>query len=264
MLPHQVGYWRLESFKTAKDWAALQSQLKEWAQQGAIGIILDVRDFEATNDFGGASQAASLFCPPGVTFFSVQGLQIPQQVYHSSSPERIFSKPAVILMNGRTIGAAEAFAAAMRTSCGAILIGRSSAGQAALFQETKLSSGRYLRLAVGRVALADGTQLYGKPVTPDIDIYINDDKEQEALQDEAAHGAAAPRVQELPSRGHLSESALVRDETPELDEALADQLHDNKTAIGGKEHSQLQDVALMRAMDVLRAIDLSQRPKPGN
>jgi carboxyl-terminal processing protease len=167
----------------------------------------------------------------------------------------------VVLMNGRTAGAAEAFAAAMRASGGAILLGRSSAGQAALFQENKLGSGRYLRLAVGRVALADGTQLYGKPVSPDIDIYINDDKEKEALQDETTHTDAAPLVLELPARGHLSEAALVRDETPELDEALADQLHDNKPA-DGKDHTQLQDIALMRAMDVLRTIDLSQKPKP--
>ncbi len=251
LLPHKIAYWRLASFKPATDWVTLQNQLLDWIKDGAIGIILDVRNFDAINDYAGAAQAASYFSNPGVTFFSVQGLKIPQQVYRNALPQRFFPRPVIIVMNRRTVGAAEALAATLKATSGAILIGQTSAGQAALFNEVPLSSGRFLQLAVGRVTLGDGTQLFGKPLTPDIDLFVDEAKEKAALDLEIKSGVT-PLVQELPSRGHLSEAALVKDETPELDEALNDQLH-------GKENGDqpvVRDSLIVHAMDVLRAIDL--------
>lgn len=260
-LPGKVGYLRVATFKPAKDWGQLESQLIDWQKNGAIGLIVDLRDSEMANDYAGAARMASLFTNPGDALFTVQGLQIPQQVYRSlstsitSGGRRQLELPLVVLTNRRTMGASEALAAVMREQARAILVGRSTAGQAAYFTETKLSSGRYLRLATGQALLADGTQLFGKPIVPDIALYIDDRSERLALEENGA-GAASRLVQEVTPRARTSEAALVHGDNPELDAMLSEQLAKDKSA-SDSDSPPLQDVALIRAMDVLRSIQFA-------
>ena len=150
LLPHRVGYWRMSSFRPAKDWEALRNQLRLWKRSSVIGLVLDVRDFADINNFEGAAAAASLFVEPGTTLFSVQGLQIPQRVYKADGDKANAPQPIIVLTNPRTTGAAEAFAAALQESAGAIVVGRSTAGRSGLWEEIPLSTGRYLRMVVGR------------------------------------------------------------------------------------------------------------------
>lgn len=257
LLPGKVGYLRLATFKPAKDWGQLEGQIYDWQKNGAIGLVLDLRDFETANDYAGAARVASIFTAPGETLFTVQGLQIPQQIYRSTntSSRRQFDLPLVVLTNRRTMGASEALAAVLRGQSHAILVGRSTAGQAAYFTETKLSTGRYLRLATGQALLADGTQLFGKPIVPDIALYIDDRSERLALEENNL-GSASRLVQEIAPRARTSESALVHGENPELDEMLSEQLAARSEG-EAKPEAPLQDVALIRAMDVLRSIQFA-------
>lgn len=259
VLPHLVGYWRLNAFKPpAKGWEVLTKQLTEWQKGDVSGLVLDMRDFKAVQDFEGATQIASFFVPGGTPLFSVQGLQIPQEIFVARGHgQPAFTKPLVILMNRQTAGAAEALAASLRASRGAILVGRSSAAQAAKYIDLKLQSGRYLRLAAGEVVLADGTRIFGQPLTPDIAIYIDDANEQKALaiiESDRARAVAGERQ----ARRRISEAALVRDENPEFEEALARRL-ENEESKEPKSEMFLQDVALVRAMDVIRVADLAKR-----
>lgn len=257
LLPGKIAYWRVATFKPARDWAQLENQLYDWQKNGAIGMVLDLRDFEMANDYAGAARVASIFTAPGETLFTVQGLQIPQQIYRSTntSSKRQVEMPLVVLTNRRSMGAAEALAAVLRQQAHAILVGRSTAGQAAFFTETKLSSGRYLRLATGQASLADGTQLFGKPIVPDIALYIDDQSERLALEGSSQDGTAVSSVQELVPRARTSEAALVHGDNPELDEVLAQQLVGKDESAKGT--TALQDVALIRAMDVLRSIQFA-------
>ncbi|PAW78423.1 MAG: hypothetical protein B9S32_07825 [Verrucomicrobia bacterium Tous-C9LFEB] len=256
LLPGKIAYWRVPTFKPNRDWAQLENQLYDWQKNGAIGMVLDLRDFETANDYAGAARMASIFTAPGETLFTVQGLQIPQQIYRSTntSSRRQVEMPLVVLTNRRSMGAAEALAAVLRQQAHAILVGRSTAGQAAYFTETKLSSGRYLRLATGQASLADGTQLFGKPIVPDIALYIDDQSERLALEGSSQDGTAMSSVQELTPRARTSEAALVHGENPELDEVLSQQLLSKDE---GTKTATLQDVALIRAMDVLRSIQFA-------
>jgi hypothetical protein len=257
MLPYGVGYWRLATFHPAKGWAALEKQLVEWEKAHLTGLVIDVRDFQAAGDYAGAAQAASYFTPAGSVLFSVQGLQVPQRVYQNSRTARRFSFPVVVVINRRTVGAAEAFAAVMRNTGKAILLGRSTAGQAGLYTETQLSSGRYLRMATAQAILADGSKLYGRPVQPDIALFIDDQKEKEVLYEIRA-SSAQHVVKELPIRKKMSEASLVREENPEYDAALEAQLLEKQVGAGQFPPVFMQDVALVRALDVLRAIQISQ------
>lgn len=254
LLPHKVGYWRLPTFQPAKGWLPLEKQLADWQKSSVIGLVLDLRDFEASSDYVGASHVAAYFTPPGAPLFSIQGLQVSQQVYQNQRPAQSWLKPLVVLINSRTRGAAEALAAVLRRQNQAILIGRSTAGQAALYAETKLSSGRYLRWASAQVVLGDGTKLFGQPVRPDVGLYVDDRSEREAMA-QIVQGSAGPGVRELPARQRLSEAALVREDNPEIDAAYAQQRHEEEK----KGTEPTQDVALLRALDVLRAIALAGR-----
>lgn len=258
LLGGKIGYLRMPTFKPAKSWTQLENQILEWQRLGIVGIIIDVRSFEAVNDFEGASRVASIFVPPGETLFTVQGLQIPQQVYRSSnaSNRKPLDLPLIVLTNRGTSGASEVLTSVLRAYGKAIIVGRSTAGRAGLFAEARLSSGRYLWFATGQAMMGDGTPLFGKPVIPDIALYIDDRNERLAME-EGNQGSAARLVQELPSRARTSESALVHEETPELDEMISEQLTNRKPETD-KDGNSLQDVALIRAMDALRAIEFAQ------
>lgn len=253
LLPQNVGYVRVPSFAFPKDRLAFELLLNDWNRAGILGLVLDLRDFEATSDFGGAAQMLSFFTRGGLDLFTVQGLQIQQRVYTNERRASTFSRPIVVLINGRTIGAGEVFAAVMRVSGKAIIMGRSTAGLAAVFVEKPLPTGRSLRLATGQATLADGTRLFGVPVSPDIPVVTDDTKEREQLLT-VAQSTAARLIQELPPRLRLSEAALVREENPEYDAALSER---SRTRAPAKSETLVQDVTLIRALDVLRAIHLT-------
>lgn len=264
LLPHRVGYWRLESFRPRSNWDALRNQLQLWQRSGVIGVVLDVRDFSDVNDYAGAAELASLFVPKDRMLFSTQGLQIPQQIYKAEGEGDPYTGPMVVLTNTRTAGAAEALAAALRDQIGAVLLGRSTAGQGAIWTESQLGSGRFLRLAAGEATLADGTPLFGKRLSPDIPLYIDDPVEQLALK-MIRQGQARKLVREEPVRRKMSEAALVRQENPELDAAIDDRKREQNEKIedAPKSDEPPRDIALIRALDVLRAIDATKPPSAG-
>jgi C-terminal processing protease CtpA/Prc len=252
--PYKIGYVRMPSFKPGKDWNALYSTLGEWQKNGVFGLILDLRDFEGSSDFAGAAHAASLFCPPNTVLFSTQGLQTPQQIYTGNRTAPLGVRPLVVVINRRTVGAAEAFASAARQSMGAILVGRSTAGQAAIYSDLPLKSGKFVRIPTSTAQLPDGTRLFGKPVQPDISLYTEDLSERQGLAEGQLSGSTTT-IRELPTRQRISEAALVKQDNPEFDEAAADQKK-KKKGDAKSEGDLVQDITLIRAVDVVRGIQL--------
>ena len=140
ILPGHFGYWRAAGFAAPKGWPALAAELAAWQADGVGGLVLDLRNSAGFDpeDFAGAGRAASCFLPPGKVSFSLQGLQVPQQVFETTAaPGLPFTQPLVVLVNRQTRGAAEALADALRRQAGAILVGRSTPGEAALFVERR-------------------------------------------------------------------------------------------------------------------------------
>ena len=134
------------------------------------------------------------------------------------------------------------------------MIGRATAGKAAVFTEQKLSSGEVLRYVTGDVFLADGSALWQHPVVPDISLNVHDQTEKGALVLIGHHGVLDV-IQEDPERHRMSEAALVQGDDPEWDEYLA--------SLKKKPFlltlPTIHDVVLISALDSLKAIRLSQR-----
>ena len=213
---------------------------------GIQGLILDLR-FAGGSDYGAAVAAAGLFLrePQGVLDWG-QGLrEVP------GNPEA-YDGPVIVLVNPETSGAAEALAAALQKTRTALLIGRPTSGQAAVFREIDLPDGRRLRLPVARVATGDGTPIPETGVVPDIAVRVNPDHERAHVEDpfQPAPGAAAGATAR---RRNLTEADLVRarreGRRPEAAEPAAD---GDRAASSPVVH----DPVLARALDLLQGLQL--------
>ena len=255
--PYKIGYLRMPSFKPSKDWNTIYNTIAEWQKTGVFGLILDLRDFEGAADFSGAAHASSLFCPANTVLFSTQGLQTSQQIYTGNRPIPLATRPLVLITNRRTVGAAEAFVASARQSMGAIIVGRSTPGLSAIYSDFPLKSGKYVRIPTATAQLPDGTRLFGKPIQPDIPLYTEDLTERQALAEGQLSGGTST-IRELPTRQRISEAALVKQDNPEFDEAAASQKKKKKDS-SKTEGDLFQDITLIRAVDVVRGIQLHLR-----
>jgi hypothetical protein len=257
-LPDGIIYWRLASFTPKKDWADLAGDLKTMIEfQHAVGAILDLRSNIAPDDYAGAAQVLNFFVPTDGTLVKY----LPQKgdgVFHLPLPipDRVFQGPLIVLTNGQTAGAAEALATCLKAD-GALVVGRTTAGKASLFQADELFSGQILRFAIAQTFLADGTPLLGHPVVPDIALTVDDRVEKAALiliKDNHIDDV----IQESAERHRMSEASLVQGQDPEWDDYLAS-LEQKPVLLS---LPAIHDTALISALDSLKAIRLSQKSLP--
>jgi C-terminal processing protease CtpA/Prc len=268
LLPDNIVYCRLASFQPASSWPELAGRFDKWIAQGAPGVILDVRSNSTPDDFDGAARLAGLFLPPGTPLFNVR-VSGQQHSYASVGPESPGTPvavlpatvPMIVLIDDRTTGAAEAFAAAFRNH-GALLMGQSVPVQSASPAEPGGAAHPALHELAEEIVLPDGTSLAAHPVVPDVGIVVDDKKEQAAL---ALIGQEhiADVIEENAERHRLSEAALVRGEDPEITLSVV------PGAVRGSPTlplSTAQDAILVDALASLKAIRLSQgtpAPTPG-
>jgi len=135
--------------------------------------------------------------------------------------------PIVVLTNNQTAGAAEALAACLKAD-GALVVGRPSRGGAA-----------------------------AAPVIPDIALTVDDRAEKGALT-LIKDNHILDVIQESAERHRMSEAFLVEGEDPEWDDYLAS-LEQKPVLLS---LPIIHDAVLIRALDSLKAIRLSQRSLP--
>ena len=249
MLPGDVIYWRAGSFTPATSWDDLAAQANRTAA-GAAGLILDLRSNTAPDDFEGALRVA------GFLSKGRPGLNFRRDAFHSAafvSSSVLQGRPTVIVLTNReTRGAAEILAASLQEQ-GALVMGSATEGKAAIFSEVPLASGSVLRYATAHVYLADGTDLWNRPVVPDVATTGNarDEATALALIDREQVGDV---IHEFAPRHRMCEAALVAGQDPEQDAFIAS--HEQTAA--APEAPATRDVALLEAMDSLKAIRVLQ------
>jgi carboxyl-terminal processing protease len=254
-LPDNIVYWRLVSFTSETGWPDLAMQLDRSVAQGAEGIVLDLRSNLAPDDYAGAAQVMSFFVPEGIVLFTSKSASGNEHVYTGMHQGMPFHQPIVLITDKQTTGAAEALAACLKDR-GALVIGQATMGKAAVFTEERLSSGRNLRYVSAQVCLPNGMELWSHPVTPDIGLTLNEPNEKNALALINQH-QVLDVIREAAQRRRLSEAFLVQGENPELDDYVAS--HEKKSDAPAIVKSTIQDVALIDALDSLKAIRWSQR-----
>lgn len=192
LLPGSIGYWRPRTLEPAEA-LRLVREWPLWRSAKPAGIVIDLRYTADPNNFAGAVPTAGLFMAPGRPLYSVQGLNQPQQLYRSERQPLDLPAwmPLIVLTNRQTRGAGEALAWSLRTGAGAILVGRPTAGEGGPFREVRLKSGRFLRVATARAMAADGTDLLGTGLEPDVAVEGDPALERRAFLAAYASGAAS-------------------------------------------------------------------------
>ena len=267
-LPDNILYWRLASFTPEKSWLDTGTQLQQVAPSTA-GVILDLRSNIAPDDYRGATQMLGFFAPHDFTLF--RSSDTDSEYHDGGNPVRLeggqysFHCPIVVLTNNQTTGAAEALAACLKAD-GALVIGRATAGKMGVFEEQKLSSGQVLRYFVSPVgSKVDPTAVFqisqhplpwNQPVTPDIDVAVNDRTEKGALM-LIRDNHILDVIQESAERHRMNEAALVQGQDPEWDDYLASL--EKKSDDHYMTLPPIHDAVLIRALDSIKAILVSQR-----
>jgi Peptidase family S41 len=245
LLPHNIAYWRPSELspKETNKWIALYEQ---WKNQNFEGLILDLRNFKDANDLSGAVSMAGLFIAPQTALFSVEGINTPEQLYKTEHQPLEIKKafPLLVLINHNTRGTGEALAWSLRHSGGAILIGQATAGEGGLFTETRLKSGRFLRLASARLVTAADAPLLGTSIQPDIIVSTDPVRERLAFST-ATKSNLMSLIAEKPSNRRPPDNDSIG-----LEPQIKPEPETKKT---------IRDLTLQRAVDVLRGIVLDQR-----
>ena len=229
----------------ASSLAQLEATVEGFKDKGVDSLILDLRAVAGGEDFEMAANFARRFVPKGKILFSLQRPVVRQERIFTSSQEPMFDGLLIVLIDGRTSGAAEALAASLRENAGALLVGTDSAGSAVEYEPFLLGNGSVLRVAVARVVLPGRGPLFPGRVKPDVAISVPTSVLDEIFRESGEKGVSQ-FVFEM-ERRRMNEAALVANTNPELDSAQSFQRERSRKA-------SLKDAALQRAVDLVTAI----------
>jgi hypothetical protein len=229
------------------------------------GLILDLR-FAGGEDYAAAGRVADRFLAREAELLSWDGGSV-----RSSAKTNALTMPLTVLVNGRTSGAAEALAAALRQTGAVLLIGSATAGEAHVYQEFELPNGQRLRVAASPVRIGPDEEPLVKGIVPDIPVAVTLEDERAYLAD-AFNDLSKPQAQlrttnsstlivttNRQQRRRINEAELVRmqREGEDLDELTAP----SSRAAGEPAGPIVHDPALVRALDLLKGIAVVQRAR---
>lgn len=179
LLEDGVGYIALDNFyKGSAD--HVKAAVEDLMDQGAASLLFDMRN----NPGGYVDELLDLLdylLPEGIIF----------QSGNSSGPNRVTKSdancvdvPMAVLVNADSYSAAELFAAQLRESVGAPIIGQPTCGKGYSQQTLALPGGRALNISTKTYYTGSGESLIGVGITPDVVVELtgaNDDQMQAAV-----------------------------------------------------------------------------------
>jgi carboxyl-terminal processing protease len=182
--------------------AQLQQAVREAVEQGAQGLIVDVRG----NPGGLKDQAVAVsseFLKSGVVFIEqdMHGVKTPVAVAPGGQATDI---PLVLLIDDGTASSAEIFAGALQDHGRAKLVGTQTFGTGTVLQPFELKDGSAVLLAVAQWLTPKGREIWHKGIKPDIEV---------VMPEEAA--VLLPETE-----GDLDAAALSRSDDKQLLKAL--------------------------------------------
>lgn len=177
LLENGVGYIALANFyKGSAD--HVESAVEDLLEQGAVSLLFDVR----SNPGGYLEELIDLLdylLPEGVIFQSGDSSG-PDQV--TKSDAACVDVPMAVLVNEDSYSAAELFAAQLRESVGAPIIGQPTCGKGYSQQTFILPNGGALNISTKTYYTGSGESLIGVGITPDIVVELTgpEDNQMEA------------------------------------------------------------------------------------
>jgi C-terminal processing protease CtpA/Prc len=250
-----IGYVRIGSVEGGLP-ALVGTAVRELTSSNKLsGIVVDLRYCDGW-DYAAAAGVVDLFVSREVPL-----LDAGKGMVASVSKTNAIHLPVAVLINRDTVSSAEALASLFRQTGAGLLVGNRTAGRAGVMSDYKLASGQTLRVMTGPIKFGDGTTLSAEGVGPDITVAVGAEAEKAFYADPhgqgrlvksgSGEGATIPSAGSPPAkRVRLTEAELVR-ERRGAGEA------EKPIAAGAKEETEtpvIQDVALARAVDMLKAL----------
>ncbi len=165
---NDVGYIQLYGFAKGAG-QQLERKVENLKEQGARGIVLDLRD----NGGGLLSEAisvASVFIEEGeiVTYRGSSG-----EIVYEAEGDAFEDIPLVVLVNGGTASASEIVANALQDQGRGKLVGSQTFGKGSVQDIIGLSDLSAVKLTTGTYLSPDGENIDGEGIEPDVVIEDN-------------------------------------------------------------------------------------------
>lgn len=182
MLDNGMGLVTIRNFNSRAT-EEFEAAVTELVEQGASALLFDVR-----NDGGGyvreLTQMLDFLLPEGPVFQSSPRWGSATVI---ESDADCIDLPFGVLVNGQSYSAAELFAAQLRESAGALIVGEVTSGKGYSQRTFPLLNGGALGLSTARYSTGSGVSLIGTGLTPDVEVSLT---EEEAAK--LAAGQLAP------------------------------------------------------------------------
>jgi hypothetical protein len=258
------GYLRFGQFGSGAEKKMMTAYRQMASTNRLKGLIVDLR-YSDGHDYAAAVALADRFFSKDEPLMDWgDGMK------RASAKTNALALPITLLVNRKTAGAAEAFAAILRQAQVGLIIGTNTAGNAAIAKEFALSTGQHIRVATTPVKLGDGKAFPSSGLKPDIYVEVNPEDELAWFED-SYKVFAKPTAQVIPANqtNELTTAALTRRPRPRLNEAelvrmLREGLNpDNEVGSAARELEKARgivgDPVLARALDLLKGLTVVQQ-----
>lgn len=252
-----VGYIRIATFNetTVSLIKEAIAEIKKKLGQKLEGYVLDVR-----NDPGGLLDAAigvsDLFLKKGQEIVSTRGREPASEIRVYAEHEDLTENvPIVVLINGGAASASEILAGALQDNRRAVIVGTKSFGKGSVQALLPLTNGGAIKLTTARYYTPSGRSIQAKGIEPDIVIDQIHDKlekvdENDRIREEDFAGAL-DTVKEVKS----SPTSKLKDKDTDKNITEAAELDPDKK----KKNKEIEDYQLMRAIDIVRTMAITQK-----
>lgn len=167
-----VFYIRVKSMNdsTPAQFTRAMREAESTYQAGdAQGLVIDMRDLNGGYNRNVVSQMLTNLIPRGTLYYGVYR-DGTNKVLDTSDNDNPLSVPTVVLINERTSGYAELFAAVMSEKDNCRLVGDTTLGRGTLEELHMLSDGSGVSLSVAVLQTATGITFHETGVTPDFTV----------------------------------------------------------------------------------------------
>jgi len=169
MLSHRIGYIRIVNFQenTSNELFRALSRLAYQSSRPLRGLIIDVRD-NPGGLFEEAIKTAGLFRGKGnLTSLKGRNPDVTREFF-SPRDESVFEGPIVILANKGSASGSEVLVGALQGMPNVKVIGERTFGKASVQGVFRLTPTLALRLTTAHYYTADGRDIEGKGIDPDV------------------------------------------------------------------------------------------------
>lgn len=190
-----LGYIKITQFNE-KTYQQFMASYSAMMSQGVKGMILDVRNNQG-HYFDPAVNILSSLLPIDTTVAIKIGKDGTESVYEAANGSRAASVPITVLVNSRTKGAGELFAASLKDNYSASIIGTATAGDGDLFETYSLYDGTAIVLPIASLKTVN-YEIEGVGIKPDYEVaVVYDDTDDELAKLDESTDTALKRAIEV-------------------------------------------------------------------